>query len=288
MKHGAVTTKCSVDMCENKSFKGGICIKHGAVKSRCKVDRCNNESKVGGVCIKHGAVRSRCSVFECINDSRKGGVCVKHGAVLPRCKAKGCSSQSTKDGLCKKHHPTQYKCITCKLFQVTKIGSKCSTCAEGFRSTSFEMQVKDKLKEWFPELNFIHNKEIEASCLKYRPDFYLETKHGFVLIIEVDEQEHKQYDAECEVTRMFNIQQALGMPVVFIRFNCDAYKPDGVNTYIIPKLTKLEQLRIQIWSFLTLPPIIEPGEPYIKYVRYSEPRIKELNRILSEKMSLIK
>jgi hypothetical protein len=213
---------------------------------------------------------------------------VKHGAVKPKCKAKGCSSAAHKDGLCPKHHPTQYKCVTCQLFQVKKVGSKCSTCAEGYRANSFEMQVKDSLKEWFPELDFVHNKEIEASCLKYRPDFYLETKHGFALIVEIDEQEHNTYEAECEVTRMFNIQQALAMPVVFLRFNCDAFKPDGINTYIIPDITKMDQLRIQIWSYLVLPPIFTPGEPYVQYVRYSHPRINELNRILADKMSLIK
>ena len=134
----------------------------------------------------------------------------------------------------------------------------------------------------------MHNKEIEASCLKYRPDFYLETKHGFALIVEIDEQQHNHYEAECEITRMFNIQQALSMPVVFLRFNCDAFKPDGINTYIIPDITKMEQLRIQIWSYLVLPPIFTPGEPYVQYVRYSHPRINELNRILADKMSLIK
>lgn len=238
--------------------------------------------------MKHGGVIPRCRVDGCDRKSQREGVCVKHGAVTPRCKVKGCSSPSMKDGLCQKHHPTQYKCVTCQLFIVRKIGTKCSTCAEGFRKNSFEIQVRDSLKEWFPELDFVHNKEIEASCLKYRPDFYLETKHGFALIVEIDEQQHNHYDAECEITRMFNIQQALAMPVVFLRFNCDAFKPDGINTYIIPQITKMEQLRIQIWSYLVLPPIFTPGEPYVQYVRYSHPRINELNRILADKMSLIK
>ena len=83
------------------------------------------------------------------------------------------------------------------LFLVKKVGAKCSTCAEGFRRTLFEIQVRDSLKEWFPELDFVHNKEIEASCLKYRSDFYLETKNGFALIVEIDEQQHNHYDAEC-------------------------------------------------------------------------------------------
>ena len=288
VSHGGTKKRCSVDGCTNFSIKGGVCIKHGAVTPRCSVVGCINESRKGGVCIKHGAVNTRCKVDGCKNYSKIGGVCIRHGAVLPRCKAKGCSSQSKKDGLCEKHHPSQYKCVTCQLFRVTKIGSKCAGCSEGFRANSFEMQVRDSLKEWFPELKFEHNKEIEASCLKYRPDFFLETKHGFALIIEIDEQQHNHYEAECEVTRMFNIQQALAMPVVFLRFNCDAFKPDGINTYIIPDITKLEQLRIQIWSYLVLPPIFTPGEPYVQYVRYSHPRINELNRILADKMSLIK
>ena len=286
--HGGTTSRCSVDGCEKQSIQGGLCVAHGAVRTRCSVIDCDRQSVKGGVCVKHGAVKARCQVDGCDKEAVKGGVCVKHGAVKAKCKAKGCTSAALKDGMCQKHHPTQYKCVTCQLFIVRKIGTKCSTCAEGFRKNSFEIQVRDSLKEWFPELDFVHNKEIEASCLKYRPDFYLETKHGFALIIECDEQQHNHYDAECEVTRMFNIQQALAMPVVFLRFNCDAFKPDGINTYIIPQITKMEQLRIQIWSYLVLPPIFTPGEPYVQYVRYSHPRINELNRILAEKMSLIK
>lgn len=280
--------QCKQPGCTKWGRKGGHCVHHGGTTSRCSDDGCDKQSRKGGLCVKHGGVIPRCRVDGCDRKSQREGVCVKHGAVTPRCKVKGCSSPSMKDGLCQKHHPTQYKCVTCQLFIVRKIGTKCSTCAEGFRKNSFEIQVRDSLKEWFPELDFVHNKEIEASCLKYRPDFYLETKHGFALIVEIDEQQHNHYDAECEITRMFNIQQALAMPVVFLRFNCDAFKPDGINTYIIPQITKMEQLRIQIWSYLVLPPIFTPGEPYVQYVRYSHPRINELNRILADKMSLIK
>jgi hypothetical protein len=269
-------------------MKGGVCIKHGAVAKKCSVSGCETTAVNSGVCIKHGANKIICSVSGCPNISRKNGVCVKHGASKTRCSVNGCSLVAQKEGLCSRHHPTDRKCITCQLFQVSKAGIQCAVCSDGYRANSFEMRVKDSLKEWFPELEFTHNKEIEASCLKYRPDFFLETKHGFALIVEIDEKEHEHYDAECEVTRLINIQQAIGMPVVFLRFNCDAFKPDGVNTYIIPDITKMDQLRIQIWSYLVLPPIFTPGEPYVQYVRYSHPRIKELNRILSEKMSLIK
>ena len=288
--HGGRASKfdCKEEGCDKRGKTGGFCIRHGGTQTMCKIEECGNKAVKGGICVKHGAITGRCTIDTCDKQSKTNGLCLKHGGRLPKCSKAGCESAAQKDGLCKRHHPTRYKCVNCQLFRVDKIGTVCSTCSKGRRGSSFELQVRDKLKEWFPELDFVHNKEIEASCLRYRPDFFLETDQGFTLIVEIDEKEHEHYEAECEVTRMFNIQQALGMPVVFIRFNCDAYKPDGINTYIIPKLTKLEQLRIQIWSFLTIPPIFEPGEPYIKYVRYSEPRIKELNKILADKMSLIK
>ena len=74
-----------------------------------------------------------------------------------------------------------------------------------------------------------HDKMIDkGECIRNRPDFLLESpnKTHFV-IIEVDEYQHDHYQEECECSRMINISQALGMPIIFIRYNPDEYKIDN-------------------------------------------------------------
>ena len=45
-----------------------------------------------------------------------------------------------------------------------------------------------------------------------------------VIIIEVDEEQHKYYDTNCEITRINELFTDFGdRPIVFIRFNPDAY-----------------------------------------------------------------
>jgi hypothetical protein len=45
-----------------------------------------------------------------------------------------------------------------------------------------------------------------------------------VIIVEIDENQHTQYDCSCENKRLMEISQDLGhRPVIFIRFNPDNY-----------------------------------------------------------------
>jgi hypothetical protein len=51
-----------------------------------------------------------------------------------------------------------------------------------------------------------------------------------VIIIEVDENQHTEYDCSCENKRTMQLSQDLGhRPIVFIRFNPDDYEKDGTS-----------------------------------------------------------
>jgi len=51
-----------------------------------------------------------------------------------------------------------------------------------------------------------------------------------VLIIEIDENQHIDYDCSCENKRIMELSQDVGhRPIVFIRFNPDDYQKDGKN-----------------------------------------------------------
>jgi len=88
------------------------------------------------------------------------------------------------------------------------------------------MTVKALLESTQDLKNPIHNKPVGGECGKYRPDFLYDATTHFV-IVEVDEDQHRGYDPECERIRMINIVQALGLRCVFVRYNPDGFKIGG-------------------------------------------------------------
>ena len=64
--------------------------------------------------------------------------------------------------------------------------------------------------------------QTECRGTKRRPDFMFDLG-GWVVIVEVDEHQHKTNAPECEQRRMTEIFATVGRPVVFIRFNPDDY-----------------------------------------------------------------
>ena len=92
-----------------------------------------------------------------------------------------------------------------------------------------EYSVLDFIKTKFPHFDFIADKIISGGCSRRRPDLFLDILYQ-IIIIEVDENQHTDYDCFCENRRIMELSQDLGhRPIVFIRFNPDDYKKDGKN-----------------------------------------------------------
>lgn len=96
-----------------------------------------------------------------------------------------------------------------------------------------EKHVMEFIKEKFSsesdyEIHF--QKTIIGGCSKRRPDAYIDL-HTHTLIIECDENQHKNYDSTCEVARINELFTDLGdRPIIFIRFNPDSYKDANGKT----------------------------------------------------------
>lgn len=93
--------------------------------------------------------------------------------------------------------------------------------------------------------NFIYNssKMLQGWTSK-RPDIFFELKNHCI-IIEIDENQHKAYAKECEISRMCEIVGGIGgKSVIFIRFNPDKikFKNKLVNIPLKDRLTKLYQI----------------------------------------------
>jgi hypothetical protein len=86
-----------------------------------------------------------------------------------------------------------------------------------------ERKVVDYIREKFPNYTWKFDKLIEDGCSKRRPDIFLDL--GFqVIVIEIDENQHKVYEDICENKRLMEISQDINhRPLIFIRFNPDKY-----------------------------------------------------------------
>ena len=92
-----------------------------------------------------------------------------------------------------------------------------------------EYSVVEYVKTKFAELSWIADKIIQNACSKRRPDLLLDLGYQ-VIIVEVDENQHADYDCSCENKRIMELSQDVGhRPIVFIRFNPDEYEKDGTN-----------------------------------------------------------
>jgi hypothetical protein len=92
-----------------------------------------------------------------------------------------------------------------------------------------EYSVVEYVKTMFPNLEWIADKTVHGGCSRRRPDLLLDVGYQ-IIIIEVDENQHTDYDCSCENKRIMELSQDLGhRPIVFIRFNPDEYERDGTN-----------------------------------------------------------
>lgn len=90
-----------------------------------------------------------------------------------------------------------------------------------------EKTVAEFVKNEFPDIDFICDKTIYNGCSKKRPDMFVDFG-DWVLIIEVDENEHNGYS--CENKRIMQLSQDIDhRPMRIIRFNPDKYTRDDIK-----------------------------------------------------------
>lgn len=86
-----------------------------------------------------------------------------------------------------------------------------------------EFAVVDFVKTEYPDVYWVADKRVNGGCSKRRPDL-LSDLGDQVIIVEVDENQHTDYDCSCQNKRIMELSQDAGhRPIVFIRFNPDKY-----------------------------------------------------------------
>ena len=98
----------------------------------------------------------------------------------------------------------------------------CNDLCDSSKFREKELSIKQVLEN--NNYKFVHDKITDINCNKYRPDFLIDCD-THVVIIEVDENQHKSYGECDEKIRMINIFQGLGgIKTFFIRFNPDSFR----------------------------------------------------------------
>jgi hypothetical protein len=211
------------------------------VSKMCK--NCNEKQPVFGYS-KENMVCIDCKEKDMKNIKHK--MCQKCNEKQPTFNYKGikppifCSGCSL-DGMVDVINP---RCKSCSLFVVNKKPHLCNYCntTSTLRQKTKEMDVVNYLQ--LLGYNFIHNKSVGFVCGNYRPDIKIDA-NTHIVIVEIDEDQHNQYDHSCEMARMFNIFQSEGMRCVFLRFNPDVFKING-KTKKVYKDTRLKILATKI------------------------------------------
>ena len=87
-----------------------------------------------------------------------------------------------------------------------------------------EKIVTDFVLEKFKNVTIITDNKINDGCSKRRPDLLLDLGYQ-IIIVEIDENQHIDYDCSCENKRIMELSQDVNhRPIIFIRFNPDDYK----------------------------------------------------------------
>jgi hypothetical protein len=244
-----VSKDCQFNGCScrpNYNFpdqKGGIfCVKHKKMgmidvfSKRCQFNGCSTQPK-------YNFPNQKCGIF-CMKHKKTDMVNVVH----KRCQATtGCLTMAScnipgekKAIFCAKHKKTDMVNIISKRCLTNLCGTIVSNkkyrgyCLRCFIYThpnesvsrnykTKEQTVVDHVKTKFPSVTWISDKRVSDGCSRYRPDLLLDMGYH-VIIVEVDEHAHADYDCACENKRIMLISQDLGhRPIVIIRFNPDSY-----------------------------------------------------------------
>ena len=213
-EHGRQKSRC-------KDCGGSQICEHGRRKSQCK--ECG-----GSQLCEHGKQKSKCKECGgseiCEHDRQKsqckecgGSQVCEHGRRKTYCKECGGSS------LCKSDH--------CETKAIKKYNGYClpcciQVCPEIQVSRNYktkEKDVVDRITQTFKGFTWVADKRIQDGCSLRRPDLLLDMG-SHIVIVEIDENKHTDYDCSCEHKRLMQISQDLQhRPIAFIRFNPDAY-----------------------------------------------------------------
>lgn len=150
----------------------------------------------------------------------------------------------------------------------------CSKCRKEIDQLEC-VRVEKQIKVWLIEQNInssYSNQTVPCASNRLRPDFVFPQKEH-VVVLEVDENQHRGYETRCEIGRVQKIQMSvLPLNMHLIRYNPHSKEGDL-------KSVLLEAL---MYGFANNLGSLQPDGCYIQYLGYSSERIQELEETMLE------
>ena len=217
--HGLKTPRC-------RECGGSEYCSHNKRKSQCK--ECEGTS----IC-QHGKFKPICK--ECGGSS----IC-SHGRYKINCKPCGGKNVCVSEWCHLIPHNKKYEGYCLRCF-VNLFPDKPNT--RNYKTK--EKSVVDNITESFPQFTWVADKRVQDGCSLRRPDLLLDLG-SHIIIVEVDENKHTDYDCSCEHKRLMELSRDLHhRPIVFIRFNPDDYvNKDNTLVKSCWKVNKLGVMQI--------------------------------------------
>lgn len=213
-----------------KGGKGRFCVTHKTddmvdiANKLCIVENCKVRARYG----KPGHMVSHCSTHK-----EKGMIC-KPTSKCTDCNELAIWGTNLTPQHCELHRASdeinlvEQNCKSCNLLYILDKDGLCENCNPSMWKTA-QLSKQNTLMSYLDSRGLTGestDKVIDSGkCGKERPDriFDFEDK---IVILECDENQHKDRNCECEQVRMINISQSFGgLPVYFIRWNPDDYIP---------------------------------------------------------------
>lgn len=242
------------------------CPHNSQFKKNCKI--CCKENQQNKPNCEHGNRKARCRLcggsdycshgidkYKCVC-CKGNGVC-SHNKRKDLCKlCNGCSfcSHGKRKILCKEcDGKALCKSEWCETYGNPKYQGYCLVCfihlfpdepnTRNYKTK--EKDVVDRITQSFSNFTWVADKKVKDGCSLRRPDLLLDMG-SHIIIVEIDENKHTNYDCSCEHRRLMELSQDLHhRPIVFIRFNPDDYtNQDGEKVKSCWKLNKLGVLQV--------------------------------------------
>jgi hypothetical protein len=217
------------------------------IGSKCKFENCSNYGKFkfknssDSFCFEHKTEgMEKKYLYRCSDDYCLNNAVYNYKNLIVKDELK------TINGFCPEHRPIN----TVSIFSKICKSEWCLTIASSLKYKGYclncfihifpdntisknyktrEGSVVQFIQSKYPELSWVFDKKIKDGCSKRRPDIFLDLGYQ-IIIIEIDEDQHIEYDIECENRRIMEISQDIGhRPIIFIRFNPDSYIENGIE-----------------------------------------------------------
>lgn len=180
---------------------------------------------------------------------------------------------------------SHYQCNTCDYNRVLKRGDDCWGCRTGKpKSIRHETSIKKLLdahsKEalrYYTTHNEAHPCAGDIDMDAIRPDFVWELPEK-VIVLEVDEYEHRHYNIDCERSRVHKLHELMEKPLILLRYNPDAKnenRPESGDknySWLMKLMLSLLENKLETEK------VVQRGNEVITvlYAGYTPSRIEEL------------